>query len=69
MGERIKVFVIIAIVGFIGGIIADLTAQYIIPTLTEIVPAFLNIRFVISGLVGALLTIILISVWAYFTRN
>ncbi|MEM3596925.1 MAG: hypothetical protein QXJ53_02170 [Candidatus Bathyarchaeia archaeon] len=67
MGERLKVFGLVAVLGFIAGVIADLTATYVIPALTAILPAFLNARYLLSGLAGAVLTLVLVSVWAYIT--
>jgi uncharacterized membrane protein YedE/YeeE len=67
MGERIKVFLLVAVLGFFAGIIAQLTADYIIPALLVIIPQLVQIRFVVSGFAGACLTILLVSVWAYVT--
>jgi len=67
MEERFKVFGLVAILGFIAGVIADLTAEYIIPALLAVLPAFLNARYLISGLAGACLTLVLVSVWGYIT--
>lgn len=67
MGERLKVFGLVALLGFMAGVIAELTAEYIIPALLEILPAFFSIRYVLSGFAGACLTLVLVSVWAYIT--
>ena len=67
MGERLKVFGLVAVLGFMAGIIADLTAEYVIPWLVTILPAFLSARYLLSGFAGACLTLVLISVWAYVT--
>jgi len=67
MNERIKVFTMVAILGFIAGVIADITAEYVIPALQYILPAFLNARYILSGLAGAFLTLVLVSVWAYIS--
>jgi len=67
MGERLKVFGLVALLGFFAGIIADLTAEYVIPWLVTVLPAFLSIRYILSGLAGACLTLALVSVWAYIT--
>lgn len=67
MNERLKVFMFVALLGFLAGVIADLTAEYIIPGLLTILPAFLSARYVLSGLAGACLTLVLVSVWAYIT--
>ena len=42
MGERLKIFVFVAILGFFAGVIADLSATYVIPALASFLPAFLN---------------------------
>jgi len=69
MGERLKIFVFVAILGFFAGVIADLSATYVIPALANVLPAFLNARFMLSGLAGAFLTLVMVSVWAYVTGS
>ena len=69
MSERLKVFGLVAILGFMAGIIAQLTADYLIPTLLIILPQLVQIRFLVSGLAGACLTLVLISIWAYITGS
>ena len=67
MNERFKVFGLVAILGFMAGVIADLTSTYVLPALMAILPAFLNARYLLSGFAGACLTLVLVSVWAYIT--
>jgi len=67
LGERLKVFLLVAVLGFIAGIIADVTAEHVIPWLVTVLPAFLSARYILSGLAGACLTLVLVSVWAYIT--
>jgi len=69
MGERLKVFGLVAILGFVAGIIAQLTADYVIPGLLQILPQLVQIRFVVSGFAGACLTLVLVSAWAYITGS
>ena len=69
MNERLKVFGIIALLGFMAGVIAQLTADYVIPWLMTVVPALMQIRFVVAGFAGAALTLVLVSIWAYFSQN
>ena len=69
MGERLKVFGLVALLGFMAGVIAQLTADYIIPWLMVVIPALVQIRFLVSGFAGAVLTLALVSVWAHFTGN
>ena len=67
MGERLKIFVFVAILGFFAGVIADLASTYAIPWLISVLPAFIQARFILSGLAGACLTLVLVSVWAYIS--
>ena len=69
MSERLKVFGLVALLGFMAGVIAQLTADYIIPWLMVVIPALVQIRFVVSGFAGAALTLVLVSAWAHFTEN
>jgi len=68
MGERLKVFIFVGLLGFFAGIIADVTATYVIPALIALLPSLGVItRYLLSGLAGAFLTLILVSIWAYIT--
>jgi hypothetical protein len=68
MNNRIKVFGIIALLGFVAGIIAQVTATVIIPALILALPSLGFISsYVISGFAGAILTVVLVGVWAYLT--
>jgi hypothetical protein len=67
LGERIKVFGLVAILGFMAGVIAQLTADYVLPALLEILPQLVQLRFMVSGFAGACLTLGLVSIWAYVT--
>lgn len=69
MGERLKIFIFVAILGFFAGVIADLAATYAIPALASILPAFLNARYLLSGLAGACLTLLLVMVWGYISKS
>ncbi|MCW4029088.1 MAG: TMEM43 family protein [Candidatus Bathyarchaeota archaeon] len=68
MGSRIKVFAIIAVIGFLAGIIAQVAATYFIPWFMSVLPLLGDATsFIISGCVGAVLTVAIVSVWAYMT--
>ena len=70
MGDRLKVFGIVALLGFMAGVIAQLTAEFIIPWLIAILPALGGLTsYMVSGFAGALLTIGIVSAWAYLTGN
>jgi chromate transport protein ChrA len=69
MDDRIRIFGIVALLGFMAGVLAQVTADYIIPWLMVVLPALINIKWVVSGFAGAALTIVLVTVWAYVTGN
>jgi hypothetical protein len=68
MNSRLKIFGVIAILGFLAGVIAQVTAVYFIPWLLAVLPLLGGATsFIISGFAGACLTVVLVSVWAYMT--
>ena len=69
MDSRLKIFGIVALLGFMAGVLAQVTADYIIPWLMVVLPALINVKWVVSGFAGAALTLVLVSVWAYMTGN
>lgn len=69
LGERLKIFGIVAALGFIAGVIAQVTADYVIPALLKILPELIQIRFLVSGFAGACLTLVLVSIWAYVSSS
>jgi hypothetical protein len=69
MGDRLRIFGLVALLGFMAGVIAQLTADYIIPWLMVVLPALINIKWIVSGFAGAALTLVLVGVWAYMSGN
>ena len=70
MSSRLKAFGIIALLGFVAGVIAQVTATYFIPWLLDVLPLLGGVtNFVVSGFAGAILTVAIVSVWAYLTGN
>jgi hypothetical protein len=68
MSSRIKIFGLIALIGFFAGVIAQVTATYFIPWLVSILPLLGGLTsFMVSGFAGAVLTVAIVSVWAYMT--
>jgi hypothetical protein len=67
MGERIRVFLMFGLLGFIAGIVANFTARYVIPVLANLVFPAIGLDWVLSGVAGAFLTVLMITVWAYVT--
>ena len=70
MNGRLKIFGLIAFLGFVAGIIAQVTATYFIPWLVSILPSLAGAStYLISGFAGACLTVVLVGAWAYLTGN
>jgi hypothetical protein len=70
MNSRLKVFGIIALLGFVAGVIAQVTATYFLPWLVSVLPLLGGLtNFVVSGFAGAVLTVAIVGVWAYLTGN
>jgi uncharacterized membrane protein YfcA len=68
MNSRLKVFGLIALLGFVAGVIAQITAVYFIPWMVSILPLLGGMTsFLISGFAGAVITIAIVSAWAYLT--
>ena len=70
MNDRIKIFGIVALLGFMAGVIAQLTVVFVIPWVLSILPALGGLTaYVVAGTAGAIITVGLVSAWAYFTGN
>jgi hypothetical protein len=69
MGDRLKIFAVVAVLGFMAGVIAQLAADYVIPWLSYALPALVNIKWIMAGFAGACLTIVMVTVWAYVTAQ
>jgi hypothetical protein len=68
MAGKVKIFGLIALLGFVAGIIAQLCATFVVPWFVEILPLLGSATtYLISGVAGAVLTVALVSAWAYMT--
>jgi hypothetical protein len=67
LGERIKVFLTVAALGFMAGVIANFAYVHVVPALRAILPQIFQVGWVLSGLAGAVLTMFMVTVWAYVT--
>ena len=68
MNSRFKVFGLIALLGFVAGINAQVTATYLIPWLVIVLPSLASLTsFMVAGFAGAVLTVAIVGAWAYMT--
>ena len=69
MSERIRILGVFAILGFIAGVIANFTYNYVLPGIFAIFPEILSVDWVLSGLAGAVLTLCIMLTWAYLSKS
>ncbi len=63
-------FSLIALCGFVAGVLAQVTALYFIPWLMAIAPMLGGLTsFVVAGCAGAVITVALVGAWAYITAR
>ncbi len=67
MGDRIKMILTFSLLGFVAGIVANFTGKFVIPWLSTFVLPTIGIDWVLSGVAGAMITIGLVTAWAYMT--
>ena len=67
MGDRIKMIVTFALLGFVAGIVANFSGKYVIPWLITFVLPMIGVDWILSGVAGALITIGLVTAWAYMS--
>jgi len=67
MNERVKMIGTFGFLGFVAGLVANFTGKVIIPWLSSIVLPAVGIDWILSGVAGALITIGLVTAWAYMS--
>ena len=68
MNSRLKIFGLIALLGFVAGIIAQITAVFVVPRMIAVLPLLGGMTsFMISGFAGACLTVAIVGAWVYMT--
>ncbi len=68
MSERMKILVSFALLGFVAGITANIAYHTVWPLLLSFFPEILQMEWVLSGIAGATLTLIMLILWAYLSK-
>jgi len=68
MGNRLKILGIFALLGFIGGVSANMIYHTVWPWFLAVFPSILTAEWVLSGIAGALITTCLVVIWVYLSR-
>jgi cytochrome bd-type quinol oxidase subunit 1 len=68
LGDRIKILGVFALLGFLGGVIANVSFHTVWPWLAANLPFIFSAEWVISGIAGALITTCFVVIWVYLSR-
>lgn len=68
MAGRFTVFVVFAVLGFVGGIIANLAYKQILPWIQINWPN-IGLDWILSGAAGTVLTLMIVVIWASFSPD
>jgi len=68
MSGRIKILASFALLGFIAGVAANFAYHTVLPALLRIFPEILLTEWVLSGIAGTVLTLIIVILWAYLSK-
>ncbi len=68
MGDRIKILGAFALLGFMGGVIANIGFHTVWPWLAANFPSLFASEIVISGIAGALITTFFVVIWVYLSK-
>jgi hypothetical protein len=66
---RVGVLIAFAIIGYFIGVAAYYLGKNLAPWLAQFLPWLLQADWVIAGILGAIVTIILVIVWSYTTKS
>jgi hypothetical protein len=68
MSDRIKILGVFALLGFLGGVLANIAFHTVWPWLIANFPLLFASEIVISGIAGALITTFFVVIWVYLSR-
>ena len=69
MNDRVKILGIFALLGFVGGIVANVGFHTVWPWLAANFPLIFSAEWMISGVAGALITTFFVVIWVYLSQS
>ena len=69
MNGRLKILATFALLGFIGGVLANILYHTLWPWFLAVFPSILSAEVVLSGIAGALITSCLVVIWVYLSGS
>ncbi|MBM3292494.1 hypothetical protein FJY84_07425 [Candidatus Bathyarchaeota archaeon] len=67
MAGRWTVFAVFAVLGFVGGILANWAYKQLFPILLKMFPDIFTAEWLLSGFGGSILTLLIVIIWASFS--
>lgn len=68
VSDRLKILGVFALVGFVGGVVANLGFSTFWPWLVSVLPSLLTAEWIVSGIAGALITTFFVVIWVYLSK-
>ena len=68
MNDRLKILGIFALLGFVGGVLANVAFHTVWPWLVANFSLIFASEMVISGIAGALITTCFVVIWVYLSQ-
>ena len=68
MNDRLKILGTFAVLGFVGGVIANVLYHTLWPWLLEVFPTVFQAEWILSGIAGALITTFMVVIWVYLSQ-
>ena len=69
MNDRLKILGTFAVLGFVGGVLANVGFHTVWPWLAVNFPLIFSAEWVISGMAGALITTFFVVIWVYLSQS
>jgi hypothetical protein len=69
MNDRLKILGTFAVLGFVGGVLANVGFHTVWPWLAANFPLLFSSEWVLSGIAGALITTFFVVIWVYLSRS
>ena len=68
MNDRVKILGVFALLGFVGGVLANVAFHTVWPWLVANFSLIFASEMVISGIAGALITTCFVVIWVYLSQ-
>jgi len=68
MNDRLRILGTFAVLGFVGGVLANILYNTLWPWLLNVFPTVFTAEWVLSGIAGALITTFMVVLWVYLSQ-